>query len=97
MSALMEAVGIKSYVALVPGHAIPLIEIPGSGDIIPIESTFIDKEYALSHFPGETSPDVTAEECVDLAQKEIDQYSSEGKLVLLDPEYWWQVGVMPSW
>lgn len=97
MSALMEAVGIKSYVALVPGHAIPLIQLPGSGDIIPIESTFIDQEYALSHFPGTTSPDVTAEECVGLAQGEIDQYSNEGKLVLVDPEYWWQAGVMPSW
>jgi hypothetical protein len=97
MSALMEAVGIKSYVALVPGHAIPLIQLPGSGDIIPIESTFIDQEYALSHFPGTTSPDVTAEECIGLAQGEIDQYSNEGKLVLVDPEYWWQAGVMPSW
>jgi hypothetical protein len=97
ISALMEAVGIKSYVALVPGHAIPLIQLPGSGDIIPIESTFIDQEYALSHYPGETSQNVTAEECVKVAKSEIDQYSKEGKLVLVDPEYWWQAGVMPSW
>lgn len=97
MSALMQAVGIKTYVALIPGHAIPMIELPGSGDWYGIESTFIDQEYTLSHFPGETSPEVTAEECVDIAADEINGAIREGTYILIDIEKSWQQGVMPIW
>lgn len=96
-AALMEAVGIKSYVALIPGHAIPVIELPNSGDMYAIESTFIDKDYAVSHFPGETSPDVTATECVNMAAAELDQAVQEGSFILIDIERAWQNGVMPIW
>jgi hypothetical protein len=96
-AALMEAVGIKSYVALIPGHAIPVIELPSSGDLFPIEFTFVDKEYALSHYPGETSPDVTAEECVNIATDELNTAVDEGSFILIDIEKSWQQGVMPIW
>ncbi len=96
-AALMEAVGIKSYVALIPGHAIPVIELPNSGELYGIESTFIDKGYALSHFPGETSPEVTAGECVDIAASELDQAVREGSFILIDIEQAWKSGVMPIW
>ncbi|MBN1288822.1 MAG: hypothetical protein JXA49_04205 [Actinobacteria bacterium] len=97
MSAIMEAVGVRSYVALIPGHAIPMIELPQSGDVYAIESTFIDKEYCLSHFPGETSPDVTATECINIAKEELDNAEAEGSIIVIDPEYWWKAGVMPAW
>jgi hypothetical protein len=97
MAALMEAVGIKSYVALIPGHAIPIIELPNSGEWYAIESTFIDKDYALSHFPGETSPEVTAEECIDMAAGEINAAMDEGSYILIDIEKSWEQGVMPIW
>jgi len=96
-AALMEAVGIKSYVALIPGHAIPVIELPNSGEWYAIESTFIDKDYALSHFPGETSPEVTAAECVDMAAAELDQAMQEGSFIMIDIEQAWKNGVMPIW
>jgi hypothetical protein len=96
-AAIMEAVGIKSYVALIPGHAIPAIVLPGSGDLYAIESTFIDQEYALSHFPGETSPDVTAEECVFMAKDELEGAMMEGNYILIDIEKSWEQGVMPIW
>jgi hypothetical protein len=97
MAALMEAVGIKSYVALIPGHAIPIIELPNSGEWYAIESTFIDKDYALSHFPGETSPEVTAEECINIAADEINAAMDEGSYILIDIEKSWEQGVMPIW
>ncbi|MDD3717868.1 MAG: hypothetical protein PHP28_04300 [Actinomycetota bacterium] len=97
MAALMEAVGIKSYVALIPGHAIPVIELPNSGDMYAIESTFIDQEYALSHFPGETSPEVTASECINIAADEINAAMEEGSYILIDIRKSWQQGVMPIW
>jgi hypothetical protein len=96
-AAIMEAVGIKSYVALIPGHAIPVIELPGSGDLFGIESTFIDKDYVLTHFPGETSPDVTASECVNYALAELQNAIDEGDFILIDIEKSWENGVMPIW
>jgi hypothetical protein len=97
MSALMEAVGVKSYVALIPGHAIPIVELPESGDIYAIESTFIDKEYAVTKHGDVVSPDVTADECITLAKQQIDKAQEDGTIIMINPEYWWQAGVMPSW
>jgi hypothetical protein len=97
MSALMEAIGVKSYVALMPGHAIPLVELPESGDIYAIESTFLDKDYALNKHGDAVSAEVTASECITLAKNELEQAEEEGKLVLINPSYWWKEGVMPSW
>ena len=97
VAALMEAVGVKSYIALIPGHAVPVIELPQSGDIIPIESTFIDKEYTLSHYPGVTSPEVTAQECEQISEVDLENNYSKGQLILVDIHYWWDAGVLPAW
>lgn len=37
-----KAVGLKSYVMIVPGHAFPVIGLPG-GNVMPIESTLIGR------------------------------------------------------
>jgi hypothetical protein len=97
MSALMEAIGVKSYVALIPGHAIPLVELPESGDLFAIESTFLDKEYALAKHPDIVSADVTSDECITIAKEEIESAQEEGEIIMIDPGYWWKAGVMPSW
>ena len=98
VAGLMEAVGIKSYVALVPGHAIPVIELPESGDNYSIESTFIDKDFALSHYPElGLSPDVTAKECTAVSDDILQSSMAEGQLLLVDPEYWWNNGMVPPW
>jgi hypothetical protein len=97
MSAMMEAVGVKSYVALIPGHAIPVIELPESGDLYAIESTFLDKDYALSKHGDVVSSEVTADECVTLAKDEINKAQDDGTIIMVNPEYWWKSGVMPSW
>jgi len=97
VSAMMEAVGVKSYVALIPGHAIPMIETPQSGDTYAIEATFLDKDYALAKHGDAVSPDVTASECISLAKKEIEKAQDDGTIVFINPEYWWKAGVMPSW
>lgn len=96
-AALMEAVGIKSYVALIEGHAIPMIQLPISGELYAIESTFVDQEFALSHYPGETSPEVTAEECLTVAEQELDMAVENGTYIPIDIGLMWQQGVMPIW
>ncbi|MEM7263162.1 MAG: hypothetical protein AAF488_14320 [Planctomycetota bacterium] len=40
MSALLNQCGVKSYMALIPGHAFPLIELP-NGQVVGFESTGI--------------------------------------------------------
>lgn len=97
LSALMEAVGVRSYVTLIPGHAIPVVELPESGDLYAIESTFIDRAYCLASHPGSTSADVTPEECIDIAAEELDSAEGEGTVIWIDPEGWWKAGVMPTW
>ncbi|HEY5493288.1 MAG TPA: hypothetical protein VIK15_01740 [Candidatus Anoxymicrobiaceae bacterium] len=97
MSAMMEAVGVKSYVALIPGHAIPVIETPQSGDTYAIESTFLDKDYAVSKHGDVVSPDVTASECISLAKQELEKAQDDGTIIYINPEFWWKEGVMPSW
>lgn len=97
MAALMEAVGIRSYVALIPGHAVPLIELPISGDLYAIESTFVDREFAVSHYPGMVSAEVTPEECLSIAAEAITSAMEEGNYILVDIEAEWEKGMMPIW
>jgi len=95
-SALMEAVGVRSYIALIPGHAIPVIQLPESGDLVPIESTFVDRDFTLSHYPGVTSAEVTAEECVPVADQNLAN-QKQAEVIMIDPETIWKNGVMPTW
>lgn len=97
LSALMEAIGVKSYVAIIPGHVIPLVQLPESGDLYAIESTFLDRDYALAKHGSAVSQEVTAEECVEVAAAEISNAQEEGQIVFIDPGYWWEAGVMPTW
>jgi hypothetical protein len=97
MAALMEAVGIKSYIYLTEGHAQPAIQLPESGKIVPIEATFIDQDFALSHYPGETTPEVTSSECINSAIDYLNNAIDSGKFIKIDIQEQWKNGVVPSW
>lgn len=97
MAALMEAVGIQSFVYLTEGHAQPAIVLPESGKIVPIEATFIDQDFALSHYPGETTPDVTSTECINTAIDYLNNAIDSGKFIKIDVQEQWKNGVVPSW
>ncbi len=96
-AALMEAVGVRSYVVLIEGHAIPMIELPSSGELYAIEATFVDKDFALSHYPGETSAEVTAGECLTIAEDQLNAAAENGTYIPIDIRAMWQRGVMPIW
>jgi hypothetical protein len=40
-TATAKAVGLNSHLVVIPGHAFPVIELPESGNYVPIESTLI--------------------------------------------------------
>ncbi len=94
--ALLEAVSIRTFIFLVPGHAIPAVYLPDSGNILPIESTFMDVEFVHSHYTG-VSAEVSADECIEISIEYINKYLKQGKCVIVDIEELWDSGVVPSW
>ncbi len=97
MSALMEAVGIRTVIYLTEGHAQPAIILPESGEIVPIEATFIDREFAVSHYPESVSPEVSPSESINDAIDYLNASILSGRFLVLDVESEWAGGVVPSW
>lgn len=95
--ALMEAVSVRSYIILIPGHAIPAVLLPESGEILPIESTFMDVDFVLTHYPGLTSSQVTAEECINISIDIVNKNIDEGTCIIVDIQEQWENGVVPTW
>jgi len=81
---LLEAVGVRSYLALIPGHCIPVAEMPNSGEWYAIESTMVD-----SPFP--------AEDAIDAAAQTLSEASATGDIIYVDIQHWWERGFTPSW
>lgn len=85
-ASLCEAVGLQTYVAFVPGHALPIVVLPESGNWMPVESTavdFTDSEYM--------------EYIVESAWETIQEAQDEGKFIGVDIEKCWEMGMMPPW
>jgi hypothetical protein len=97
MSALMEAVGIQSVIYLTQGHAQPAIVLPESGKIVPIEATFVDQEFAVTHYAGTVTPEVTSGESVNNAIDYLKEAITSGIFIEIDVEDAWSKGVVPSW
>ncbi len=97
MCALMEAVGIRSVIYLTKGHAQPAIVLPESGDIVPIEATFIDQEFAVTHYADTVTPEVTSGECINDAIDYLNEAIASGIFIVIDIEDEWSKGVVPSW
>ncbi len=94
--ALLESVSIRTAIFLVPGHAIPAVWLPESQTWMPIESTFMDLAFVQSHY-GNVDPQVTADECISIAEDYINQNIQNGTCIIMDVEQAWQNGVVPSW
>ena len=73
--------GLKSYVVLMPGHAFPLVQLPQSGQIIPVESTALNSK-------------VSFEEAVNTG---IETYNKAmaGPNVIVDVEKFQAAGIIP--
>ena len=52
-ASVAKAVGLQAYVVVIPGHAFPVIRLP-SGELYPIESTFIlHRDFEAAHRQGQ--------------------------------------------
>jgi len=83
-AAMLEAVGVKTYLLLSQGHCQFAIELPESGDIIPVEETLV----------GSTA---TLQDALDLAYQTYEEQMPEGTYMFIDVEEAWADGMVPSW
>jgi hypothetical protein len=84
-SAMLEAVGVKTYLTLSTGHCQFAVVMPESKDIIPVEETMVD------------NPDSTLTDAIDSAYKWYQKESANGTFLWIDVEQAWQDGMVPSW
>jgi hypothetical protein len=71
LDAMCEKLGLKTFLFLLPGHCIPIIELPIGKTILPVESTVV----------GEN---VSFEDAVSKAQDEVTNAVKTGKFYLID-------------
>jgi len=84
-SALLEAVGVKTHLTLSPGHCQVCVELPESGDIIPVEATMVEV------------PESTLQDAMDSAYAWYQQHSADGAYTFMDVEQAWRDGMVPTW
>jgi transglutaminase-like putative cysteine protease len=83
-SALLEAVGVKTYLTLSDGHCQVSVELPEAGSIVPIEATMVDKPY------------VSLQDSYDSAYAWFEEQSAKGTYIYIDVEGAWSRGLVPS-
>lgn len=84
-SALLEAVGIKTYLILLAGHCIPAMEMPDSEDIYYVESTFL------------RLPNARLTDACNSAYHTYHENKKNDTYMWVDVEEAWADGFVPSW
>jgi transglutaminase-like putative cysteine protease len=83
-AAMLEAVGVKTYLMLSQGHCQFAVVMPESGDIIPVEETLVGTEATL-------------QDAMDMAYQTYEEQMPEGTYLFIDVEEQWDEGMVPSW
>jgi len=84
-AALAESVGLKANLMLVPGHAFPVIRLPG-GEYYAVESTGL----------GGGDQRMTFEQAVELGRKELQKYFQDGLFYFVNVEDQWSNQRIPN-
>lgn len=81
---MVQAIGLKTYMVLIPGHAFPAVQLP-SGNYLPVESTGVGggKRYGTSSF----------EQVVQIATENYQKAEQDGRIIVVDIESAWNRGV----
>jgi hypothetical protein len=83
LASMCMSVGLNVYIFLLPGHAIPVIELPESKNLVPIESTMLGSG--------------SAEDAYNSAVKTVQDAMKKGYYIWVDVSYWQALGVIPPW
>jgi transglutaminase-like putative cysteine protease len=84
-AALLEAVGVKTYVTLSTGHCQVCVELPERGTIVPIEATMVDDSES------------TLQDAYDAGFAWYEEQSAQGTYIFVDVEDAWSEGMVPTW
>jgi len=81
---MVQAIGLKTYMVLIPGHAFPAVQLP-SGNYLPVESTGVGggKRYGTSSF----------EQVIQIATENYQKAEQDGRIIIVDIESAWNRGV----
>jgi len=84
-AALAESVGLKANLMLVPGHAFPVIRLPG-GELFAVESTGL----------GGGNQRMTFEQAAETGKKELQKYFQDGLFYFVNVEDQWSTQHVPN-
>lgn len=84
-SAMLEAVGIQTYLTLSTGHCQFVAIMPESRQWIPVEETLVG------------DPAATLRDAIDAAMQWYKEQSNQGTYMFIDVEDAWASGIVPSW
>lgn len=87
-AAMANALGIKPYLALRPGHCFPMFEVPGGG-LIAVEATGATK----GGVPIDATGLLAFEKAEELATDDFVKRRKAGQLILVDVQSMWTRGV----
>jgi hypothetical protein len=84
-AAMLESVGVKTYLIGLLGHEMPAFELPESGRIVKVESTLLRLPYA------------TFVDAIRSTKSTYAESARKGCIDWVDVEAEWQDGIVPSW
>jgi hypothetical protein len=84
-AAMLEAVGVKTYLISLEGHMMPAFELPESGRVVKVESTLLRLPY------------VTFVEAIGSTRSTYAESAQNGNTNWVDVEAQWGSGIVPSW
>ena len=85
LAAMLEAVGIQTYLTLSTGHCQFVAIMPESRQWIPVEETLVG------------DPAATLRDAIDAAMQWYKEQSNQGTYMFIDVEDAWASGIVPSW
>lgn len=88
MASIAAAYGLRAYVFLLSGHAIPIIYLPESKNYLPIESTAIGKNPWLANIR-------TPQDAIKFATTEVQDALKTNQHTVVDVQAMWKAGVIP--
>src|SRR5208282_3488720 len=94
MASIVSAYSLQVYVFLLPGHAIPVVQLPQSKQYLPIESTAIGNN---PWFDGKNLPLVrTPQDAIKVAVTEVQNALKTNQHTAIDVNANWKAGVIPA-
>ncbi len=87
-AAACESSGVKAYLMMVPGHCFPMVELPESHELFPVESTAVNNYYevVVNNVDQHRKERMTFEDACNGGRRNLIKYTQEGMFYRVDVE-----------